>query len=545
MHQALQDLLNSASRAVGTSVALIGQPGDQETLSIIASSDSGVATNAGVPPAVSDDSLRVPITYGGRSYGHLVAGNSTAPSTCEILEGFASAVGYILGHAQEIDESGQALRESQLLREIGALLVVPSELQDALSLMVRSVRQLFNADYASIATVESDGTTRWRAMDGYRTDLYSHVVFRPGQGIAARAMAAGKPVALEGLGIAPDLPAEEFPIHIAEGGVSAIAAPLVRAGKAIGAVILGSRSERHWKESEIATISVVASTVALAIEQSRANASEGAQRAFLGKIIENFPGALIVLEPPDWRVLIANSNFTALLPEPYRSGAPVVGLTVREITTEWTAQAEYLIGLFQQVADTGETLSFEQYASETPERGLTYTNWSLVPVEGAGEGGKRVVLLTTFDVTDTVLARESARMAADRARARAEELDAIINQMADGVSIFDAEGHALRINPAGQRLLGRNVRRGDDPGDYPSLYGFYSLDGELLRREQLTFSRALKGEIVVGEQIMVKQPNGEFVIISVSGSPLTDITGKINGAVLVFHDITNEKRRSA
>jgi len=49
---------------------------------------------------------------------------------------------------------------------------------------------------------------------------------------------------------------------------------------------------------------------------------------------------------------------------------------------------------------------------------------------------KRVVMLMRYDVTETVLAREDAKTAADGARARATRNDAIINQMADGVSIF-------------------------------------------------------------------------------------------------------------
>jgi len=53
--------------------------------------------------------------------------------------------------------------------------------------------------------------------------------------------------------------------------------------------------------------------------------------------------------------------------------------------------------------------------------------------------------------------------------------------------------------------------------------------------------RALRGETVVGEQFMVRRPNGHEIIISVSGASLTDSEGRISGAVLVFHDITQEK----
>jgi len=48
-------------------------------------------------------------------------------------------------------------------------------------------------DYATIATIESDGTTL--ARDGWLQDrnCYKDVVFQPWQGTAARVIAAGKP----------------------------------------------------------------------------------------------------------------------------------------------------------------------------------------------------------------------------------------------------------------------------------------------------------------------------------------------------------------
>ena len=90
------------------------------------------------------------------------------------------------GHAQEIDETDQVLAESNLLREVSAMLVLPSGIKDSLTLMLRAVRQLFNADYANIATIENDGRTHWRAMDGYRTEKYKELPYRRGVGTVAR-----------------------------------------------------------------------------------------------------------------------------------------------------------------------------------------------------------------------------------------------------------------------------------------------------------------------------------------------------------------------
>jgi PAS domain S-box-containing protein len=538
LNQALKELLDAASRAAGAEVLLATPAQAAGPLPVLATSSGlrGISTYR-----FADGDVWVPVTYRDEELAHIVAPNPGVPVSRDILAGFASAAGFMLGHAQELQEALDAHRESYLLRELGALLVRPGPIEELLTLMLRTVRHLFNADYATIATVEANGTTRWRASDGHITEKYKEVTFQPGRGTAARVIAAGKPITLEGIGSSPDLPADEFPVHIAEGGVSVLAVPLFREGKAIGTVMLGSRTPRKWKESETTTLSVVANAAGLAIDQKRASSSESSQRAFLSKIIESFPGALIVMEPPDWRVLLINSNFASFLPEPLRNDTSVQGRTAREITPNWTEQNDATIAMFQKVVDTGEVISFEQIATEDPQRGTTYWNWSVVPVDGVGEDGKRVAMLIGHEVTETVLAREKANLSAERARARAEELEAIINQMADGVAIFDGEGRVLRMNPAGERLMGRSVVRGEEPGEYPRLYGLYSLEGDLLTQEKLTFTRALHGETVIGEQIMVRRARDNEVILSVSGSPLTGSDGTISGAVLVFHDITQEK----
>jgi signal transduction histidine kinase/CheY-like chemotaxis protein/GAF domain-containing protein len=539
MTEALKDLLNSAAAALGAGVLLLRFDAEQGELTVLGVSE-GARPEGGIYTPTEGD-IVVPVLHGERELARLVARNPSRPVDEQLLRGFAAAASFTLRHAQELTEADEALKESQMLRELGQYLGGMVQLEESLQSMLRALRQLLNADYASISTLNPDGTTKWRAMDGYRTEAYKEIVYRPGQGMAARVIAAGKPITLHDIGISPDLPASEFPLHVAEGGISSMGVPLLRAGKPIGSVILTNRTPRHWKESEIATASVVANAAALAIEEMRAKGSESSQRAFLGKVLDNFPGMLLVMEPPDWRILLINNTMMTLLPEPYRSGASIIGRTAREITATWTDQSEAFLAMMQKVVDTGEAISFEQYASESPERGTTYWNWSIVPVEGVGEDGKRVVMLIAHDVTETVMSREKEQRAAERARARAEELDTIINQMVDGVAIFDAQGRVLRINPAGQRLLGRNVATGAKPGDYPRLYGLYTLEGELLTEERLTPMRALRGETVVGEQFMVRRPNGHEIIISVSGSPLTDSEGKISGAVLVFHDITQEK----
>ena len=165
----------------------------------------------------------------------------------------------------------------------------------------------------------------------------------------------------------------------------------------------------------------------------------------------------------------------------------------------------------------------------------------VVPVGRSDQDEKRYLMLVANDVTESVTSRKDAQQAAVAARARADELEAVINQMADGVIIFDKSGRMLRFNPMAEKLLGRGMDNAASPTDYPEVFSIYDIDGERLGWENLPAMRALYGETVVGSQMLVKRPKGGDVIINVSASPLYDTEGQITGAVTVFHDITQEK----
>jgi PAS domain S-box-containing protein len=75
--------------------------------------------------------------------------------------------------------------------------------------------------------------------------------------------------------------------------------------------------------------------------------------------------------------------------------------------------------IFRRVAATGERFYVEEKPFEfadQPERGVTYWNWSLVPVKGDG-GRVQGVLLSLVDVTGQVVARKAVEeLAAERKR---------------------------------------------------------------------------------------------------------------------------------
>jgi signal transduction histidine kinase len=121
-------------------------------------------------------------------------------------------------------------------------------------------------------------------------------------------------------------------------------------------------------------------------------------------------------------------------------------------------------------------------------------------------------------------------------------LDVVLNQMADGVIIADATGRLLGVNPAAARMHGRAVT-GIAPEDWTRSYDLLRLDGTPYPPEELALTRALRhGEVVEGEEWLVRRPDGSLVRLLGSAAPLSDGRGRPLGAVLVMRDVTERER---
>ncbi|MDQ3928463.1 MAG: GAF domain-containing protein, partial [Chloroflexota bacterium] len=418
-YTALQSLLGAVAHTMGAGqVCLVTPSHSPECITLV---ESGAIAPEGKPFKSSERDVAVPVRFGEQELAQLVVVDAGAGMDRERLDAFARAAAYILGHSEEVSRAESVMEEARVLREIGMRLGQPTELQVLLDTMLAGVRRVLNADYASIATLEPDGSTRWLSMAGFRTETFRDHIFPPGQGISGRTIAARRPVVVRGIGTDPDVSAEEFPVHIAEGGVSALGVPLVAGGQVMGALIMGSRTDRVWQEREIELATVIANGAAVALDQNRVQKAQSAQRQFLQQVIEHYPGILVVMgPPPDWRIAVANSQFSKLLPEPYRSAESIVGVAAQELSTgENRERSEALQQMLAQVFTTGEPLSFEQYESENPYAGTTYWNWQALPVDDLAGDGRRSLMLVAHDVTETVRSRQAAQQAAEVARARA------------------------------------------------------------------------------------------------------------------------------
>lgn len=139
-----------------------------------------------------------------------------------------------------------------------------------------------------------------------------------------------------------------------------------------------------------------------------------------------------------------------------------------------------------------------------------------------------------------------ATLSEAQATERAEQLQTILETIADGVAVSDQDGRIIQTNRAYRELLGLDRATGFDmllPADRGLLLDMRDATGEPLPPEQFADVYALRGEQIEepNADIRVRSLDGRELELNVSAAPLRDRDGHIVGTVTVTRDITWRK----
>lgn len=165
------------------------------------------------------------------------------------------------------------------------------------------------------------------------------------------------------------------------------------------------------------------------------------------------------------------------------------------------------------------------------------------------EQGKALAILEiNHDITERRLLEHRLQASEQRARARAEELEAIFDALVDSIFVYNSEGQLTQMNATAEAFLTQHL-----PTDYitrPPKERFailpaFTLQGEPITAEQWPVSRMLAGETIRPQEaveIAWKAPNNKIIYASLTGGPIRAADGTITGAVSITRDITEQYR---
>ena len=119
-----------------------------------------------------------------------------------------------------------------------------------------------------------------------------------------------------------------------------------------------------------------------------------------------------------------------------------------------------------------------------------------------------------------------------------KQLEAIIENIADSISIFDNKGKYILFNKVARERFFPSYRDLDKIGDAENQFGLYDIDGKKIDSDNIPSRRVMRGEILKDVRITVNFPN-KTLQRDVSGTPIYDSEGNFALGVICSRDMTD------
>lgn len=139
---------------------------------------------------------------------------------------------------------------------------------------------------------------------------------------------------------------------------------------------------------------------------------------------------------------------------------------------------------------------------------------------------------------------DSIARARDEAEQRAAELDATLSSIVAGVVIYDAAGNIIQVNEIALTTLGYSSDEYELPyQERLKILKLHKSNGNPFEIEETPLPRALQGEVIRDEEIMIARIPEKPVWLSATFAPIYNHKNILIGVILIFTDITERKRK--
>ncbi len=452
-------------------------------------------------------------------------------------------------------------------------------------LMLALLETTESVDFVSVFLRDGDRLVL-RSAQGLPELLSSPSSLRMGEGFVGAVAASGAPLFVR------DAAQDRLVVLAAkrQSGMRALyGVPLMAEGRVIGVAEMGSRTSFEFSATDRllfrtmaqrASALVVQAQLVARERQARQEAEEAAARAQLlavaseilsssldGEQILQNVATLAVPRLADW-VLIDR-----VTPDGRLEGAAAAHADARQQDRLEALRKEFPPSLRRSGAGqallegrpmhirVADEATVRAYARDDRHSellwGLGIGSLISVPVRGRRGVGATVTLVRSgkdrapFEAVDVQMVEQLARLiglslenarllgAADAERAR---LRGVLQGLPVAVVLAEApSGRVLQSNDAFLRIAGRSPPAARRVEDYRVFQGRHP-DGRRIELHEWPLPRALRGETVENQELLMDRPDGTHVHILASAAPIRDHRGELSAAVVAFMDISERKR---
>jgi len=109
---------------------------------------------------------------------------------------------------------------------------------------------------------------------------------------------------------------------------------------------------------------------------------------------------------------------------------------------------------------------------------------------------------------------------------------------------YASDGRLIRANAPARQLVGGDCAIGSQPEMWMTALRARTASGIPMPREDLPPVRALAGEALGGVDVLVRVREDD-VLVEVLATPARDPRGHARGAIVLLHDVTEQRRHEA
>lgn len=238
--------------------------------------------------------------------------------------------------------------------------------------------------------------------------------------------------------------------------------------------------------------------------------------------------AVAIYSVPDLIVLRANTKILH-----YADKKNIIGKKLRQIAV--ALEFGDVEALFLEVIKAKKSCYNVKFKYNRPEDGETYWDVELIPIYV--EEKVKYLIQTIRNETEKVLNRKIIEKQSKVIAEQKEELEAIIENVSDGIIVFDKNGQYKRFNKVLRNSLFNDYTEAITPDVVFEKAKYFDRYGNNISKEEIPSRRVINGEKLSGYRIDVKIDN-KLIYKEESGTPIYDNKGNLIFGVLIIRDIT-------
>lgn len=261
---------------------------------------------------------------------------------------------------------------------------------------------------------------------------------------------------------------------------------------------------------------------------------------YLEQIFKENVSSVSIYSASDLKLLKANKSYITLMNPPFNKYENIIGRSIMEVLNG--IMKIKISSIYRSLCERKKTVYVKELKFRNIFNRTSYFDLAITPIFEDKINMKYIIVIGN-EVTDRIIKNKNIEKKKSIIEKQKKELEqknsrlrAVLENLSEGVMLSDNKGKIIMINREAKRLTYSDEKCTflSKPNPYIK---FFSMDGSEIAFGKMAREKALKGETIKNDKIMVRKCGKEYYVDN-SAMPIYDQNGQLNMVLSCFHDIT-------